>query len=265
MAHLHLAEPGSESVTVEDWDTGEPLSISLDPLKTAVASAETLYAKARKQRRAVDQVAPLVEEAQAQIEYLKEVELLLQQLELGDGQDMEALKQMESELIAGSFMKPTQGASLAEKAASKARRAAKRSGKGRVAAGDDAKSLRRFTTPCGLVVLVGRNSGQNDVLTTKMAQPNDVWMHARGVPGAHVLLRVPSGQTASESDLQFAADIAAFYSKSRLEGKAEVTMASPLDITKPRGAKPGQVLVKKERVMLGKPANSAPAAVGGGD
>ena len=59
-------------------------------------------------------------------------------------------------------------------------------------------------------------------------------MHARGVPGAHVLLRVPAGREAADADVQFAADIAAFFSKARTEGKADVTCARPADISKPR-------------------------------
>ncbi len=68
-----------------------------------------------------------------------------------------------------------------------------------------------------LQVLVGRNNRSNDELTHKVARPTDVWMHARGVAGAHVLLRVPNDapDAASSPDLQFAADLAAFFCKVR--------------------------------------------------
>lgn len=62
-----------------------------------------------------------------------------------------------------------------------------------------------------------------------------------------------------DSDLQFAADLAAWYSKKQGEGKCPVIMASPTDIKKPKGAAPGQVMVKKEATILGKPDNSVPA------
>lgn len=61
------------------------------------------------------------------------------------------------------------------------------------------------------------------------------------------------------SDLQFAADLAAWYSKKKAEGKCPVIMASPTDIKKPKGAAPGQVMVKKETTMLGRPDDSVPA------
>lgn len=62
-----------------------------------------------------------------------------------------------------------------------------------------------------------------------------------------------------DADLQFAADLAAWYSKKKGEGKCPVIMASPTDIKKPKGAAPGQVMVKKETSILGKPDNSVPA------
>ena len=94
----------------------------------------------------------------------------------------------------------------------------------------------------------------------KIAQPTDVGMHARGVPGAHVVLRIPPGQAASDEDMQFTADLAAYFSKSRMEGKLDVTVANPGDIAKMKGARPGQVLVKKEKVMIGRPGESVAAA-----
>ena len=229
---LHLARPGADSIVVEDWDTGESVTIPLDPLKTPVAAAEALYARARKQRRAVAQVAPLVEDAQAQVEYLQEVELMLQQLNGEDSVDAESLRQTEAELVAGGFLKAQESAVLAGKAAAKARRATKK-GKQSGGGSGDSEGFRKYTSPSGLSILVGRNSAQNDVLSTRMAQPRDVWMHARAVPGAHLLLRVPAGQTPTQEDLQYAADIAAYFSKSRTNGKADVTLASPADITKP--------------------------------
>lgn len=263
MANLHAIKAGSSNITVEDWDTGEPITIALDSTKTPIACAEELYKKARKQRRAVDQVAPLIEEAQQQLEYLQDAECMLQQLGGRDSSDLAALRESEAELVAGGFMKASSEAALLEKAVGKARKSARKGAKrqkgsnGSGGADGSGEGFRRYVSPNGFVVLVGRNSTQNDQLTMRMAQNTDVWMHARGVPGAHVLLRIPAGRKAETPDLQFAADLAAFFSKSRSEGKLQVTMANPAHISKPRGAKPGQVLVKQEKVILGKPAQSA--------
>jgi predicted ribosome quality control (RQC) complex YloA/Tae2 family protein len=272
MANLHTIKPAATSITVEDWNTGEQVTVPLDSTKTAIECAEEFYKKARKQRRAVDQVAPLLEEARQQLEYLQDTECMVQQLEGKDvNEDVAALRETETELVAGGFMKASSDAALAEKAAGKARKAAKRTSKraksgggGGGNSGDDNEGYREYLSPSGFTVLIGRNSKQNDYLTTRMAQPTDVWMHARGVPGAHVLLRVPPGKEAADEDLQYTADLAAFFSKARSEGKLDVTIANPAHITKPKGAKPGQVLVKQEKVLIGMPGKSAAAAAGGG-
>ena len=258
MSNMHAITPGATSVAVEDWESGETLTIALDPTKTAIAVAEELYKKARKQRRTVDQVAPLIEECRQQLEYLQEVEVAVEQLEGSDVGDLSALRETEVELVGGGFMKATADASLADKAAGKTRKAAKKGGKNQKS-GEREEDYRRYLSPGGFTVLIGRNSKQNDQLSMRVAQPTDVWMHARGVPGAHVLLRVPAGQSAGDDDVQFAADLAAYFSKSRAEGKLDVTMANPVHLQKPRGAKPGQVMVTKEENIVGRPGKSAAA------
>ncbi|PSC69693.1 Fibronectin-binding A domain [Micractinium conductrix] len=270
MANVYRIEPGAAAVDVEDWDTGEVVRLPLDTRKTAVEAAEELYKQARKQRRAANQVAPLLAAARAELDYLAEVEVMLAQAE-GDGH-LAALQEVQADLVAGKYMKAPPDAALADRAASKAatkaRRAAKRGG-GNGAGGSDLsttqRDYRRYQSPNGLVVLVGRNSRQNDELTMKVAQPGDVWMHARGVPGAHLVMRVPAGQSAEDGDLSFAADLAAWFSKSRTQGKCDVTVCDPRHISKPNGAKPGQVMVRKERVLVGRPDQSFAARSGEAD
>lgn len=82
-------------------------------------------------------------------------------------------------------------------------------------------------------------------------------MHSRGCPGAHVLLCVRRGSPeVTDDDLQFAADLAAFYSDARTERKAEVTTAEPKHIAKPRGAPPGAVTLRQEgKTLMGRPEN----------
>ncbi|PRW59758.1 ferrous iron transporter A [Chlorella sorokiniana] len=259
MGNVYRIPAGAASVEVEDWDTGAAVTLALDPEKTAVENAEALYKQARKQRRAVEQVAPLLEAARGELTYLSEVELMLQQLE--GGSHLAALQEVQSDLVAGKYMKAPPEAALADKAASKARKAARRSASSGNTGGG-AQDFRRYTSPSGLAVLVGRNSRQNDTLTMDMANPGDVWMHARGVPGAHLLMRVPAGQQPEAADLQFAADLAAWFSKARTDGKVDVTMCDPKHISKPTGAKPGQVMVRKESTVVGRPDQSAAAASG---
>lgn len=87
----------------------------------------------------------------------------------------------------------------------------------------------------------------------------------RGVPGAHLLMRIPAGRAPEDADLAFAADLAGWFSKARTQGKCDVTVCDPKDISKPTGAKPGQVLCRRERVLVGRPEQSAAARSGEAD
>ncbi|GFH17476.1 NFACT-R_1 domain-containing protein, partial [Haematococcus lacustris] len=116
-------------------------------------------------------------------------------------------------------------------------------------------------------VLVGRNNRQNDELSNKVANPDDLWMHLRGRPGSHTVLRVPSGRRApdlhGDPDTQFAADLAAFFSKGRNETKVDILVAKAGALKKPKGAKPGQILVTKELGnVVARPGNSVAAQSG---
>ncbi|KAK9848333.1 hypothetical protein WJX84_002062 [Apatococcus fuscideae] len=253
-------EEGTRELDLEDWDTGSLRTIVLDEGKSAVETAEGWYGRARKQRRAGKSLEPLISAAQGDIAYLQEVQASLEQLQ-GDREgtsnpDLAALQGIQDELVAGRFMKAPADAALAAKGAAKGRKAQKRSGS--AAAGLD--RFRRFTSPSGLTVLVGRNNIQNDELSHRVAKDGDIWMHVRGFPGAHTLLQVPSGSEAAEEDVQCAADLAAFFSKARPEGRAPVIVASPSDLHRPKGSRPGQVMVKKERVEYGRPDKSLAAA-----
>jgi predicted ribosome quality control (RQC) complex YloA/Tae2 family protein len=175
----------------------------------------------------------------------------------------------QAELVAGGCMKPPPDAALASKAATKARKAQRRAGGGSSSSTSStaggSRDFRRYTSPSGFAVLIGRNSRQNDELSCKLAQGGDVWMHARGVPGAHLLLRIPAGQAAADEDLQCAADLAAFFSRSRGDGRVDVTACDPRHLSKPTGAKPGQVLVRRESVLVGRPHQSMAAQQGKDD
>lgn len=85
-------------------------------------------------------------------------------------------------------------------------------------------------------------------------------MHARGVPGSHLIIRVPDGKAATDEDVQYAANLSAYFSKARDAPRFDVTVSAGKHLKKFKGAKPGQVLVGKERVVTGVPHQSAAAA-----
>lgn len=253
-ANIYRWESGMHEMDVEDWETGKTVTIPLASGKNAVETAEGLYKQARKRRRAGDKIAPLLDTATADLTYLEEVQHSFQQCTgYRDADDLITLKGIQEELVAGKYMRAPAEASLADRGRAKGRKAVKRAGSG----SNSLQGFRKYTTPAGMQVLVGRNNKQNDELTNRVAKVGDVWMHARGCPGAHVLLRASiNNREPADEDLQFAADLAAWYSKSRGEGKCPVITASPKDIKKPKGAAPGQVLVTAEKNIMGRPDHS---------
>ena len=109
---------------------------------------------------------------------------------------------------------------------------------------------RRFTALGGLEIRVGKGARENDRLTLSGARGHDLWLHARGTPGAHVLLRLAKGQSPPTEALLDAAHLAAHYSSARGEGKVEVTYTEARNVRKAKGAPAGQVTVASERTML---------------
>jgi predicted ribosome quality control (RQC) complex YloA/Tae2 family protein len=113
---------------------------------------------------------------------------------------------------------------------------------------DEDEVARRFTSPDGMEILVGRTARDNDALTFRVASPRDFWLHVAGCPGSHVIVRNPEGlSTLPRDTLRYAAVLAARHSKAREGGQVSVHLAQVKDVSKPKGAPPGQVSLKRYR------------------
>ncbi len=114
--------------------------------------------------------------------------------------------------------------------------------------------LHRHVLPGDWEVLAGRSEEDNDRLSIKLAKPNDYWFHVRGMPGSHVILRVEPGREPDRATRKAAAAVAAWYSKGRKGGVVAVSCTRARFVTKPRGAKPGTVTIRRETVLKVRPA-----------
>ncbi len=110
-----------------------------------------------------------------------------------------------------------------------------------------------YELPGGWRVLAGRTDADNDRLSLKIAKPNDWWFHVKGRPGSHVILQVPSGEEPDRGTLEAAAAVAAYHSKVRDAKQTAVTGTQARFVTKPKGAKPGTVTVRKEKTFVVRP------------
>ena len=114
---------------------------------------------------------------------------------------------------------------------------------------------RRFTSPDGFTVLVGRSAQDNDLLSIRLASPRDFWFHVAGQPGSHVVVRNPDNldRLPRETE-QFAAALAAGYSKLKEGGRVAVHAARCAEVSKPRGLAPGEVHLRRFKSLTVTPS-----------
>jgi len=232
MAHLHLIKPGMLSIELNDFETNQPLKIKLNPEKNPVQNAQAYYKTHQKLKRAKNAVIPLLTEVETEISYLQQVKTALSQLaNYHNPQDLETLSEIKDELIEQEYLKSDRPISKLK----------------------DNSQPHNFTTPSGHQLLVGRNNRQNDILTFRTANDYDLWFHTQEIPGGHVLLRLEPGAVPQKEDLEFTANIAAYYSQARQSEAVPVIYTKPKYVYKPKGAKPGMAIYKHETVIWGKP------------
>lgn len=228
---------------VQDWDQGgREVVLTLDPqYDSAAAEADALFAQARKLKRGTAVVQELLDKTEDAVRVLKESQAELESV-LVDEETLEEerfrLVQQKLERTAKQtqFQLPTPPP---EPTSTKRRTPPKKSVL--------ETSVRKLKSPGGSIVLVGRNRRGNDYLSTQVAKGKDIWMHARGCPGAHVILQSrPGSPKITQECLEFCANVAAFYSDFRTETKADVTAADPKHVLKPRGAPLGAVKLREE-------------------
>jgi len=111
-----------------------------------------------------------------------------------------------------------------------------------------------YTLPGDWVVLAGRTDEDNDYLSVLAAKPQDWWFHVRGQAGSHVLLRAKPNQEPDRKTLRGAAAVAAFHSKARSGGTVAVSVTQARYVTKRPSSKPGTVHIRRESVLMVKPA-----------
>jgi predicted ribosome quality control (RQC) complex YloA/Tae2 family protein len=109
--------------------------------------------------------------------------------------------------------------------------------------------FRRFLSFDGLPIFVGRNARENDELTFGVARSEDLWLHARGVPGSHVVVRLEKGADPPAETVRDAATLALLYSDLKKSGKGEVIYTRRKWVKKAKGLAPGAVIVSQERSL----------------
>ncbi|TLY20200.1 MAG: fibronectin-binding domain-containing protein [Nitrospirae bacterium] len=224
--HLHTIAKGQDRIAVVDYfEAGLPeIVLPLDPAKDTHGNMQDYFRKYRKHLAAEGQIRPRLEAAEQELQALVAER---RQLERGEWQPVT----------------PDGPGAPRTKLRPLIPSATRREGK---APG----SFRRFISADGLPILVGRNARENEQLTFGLARSHDLWFHARGVPGSHVVLRIEKDAAAPQESIRDAGTLALLYSNLRKSGKGEVMYARRSDVRKIKGKSPGTVSVTQDRSLF---------------
>ncbi len=226
------APRGAKELEVTDWSTGEarPLVVPLDPAKPARAQVDAMFQRARRLKRGAKIAEERIAKAGVVVEGLDAASELARRAEDGRGLDValakaRALAPRDVALDAG----PT--------------------GPGSAPKQTKSAPFRTFVASGGARILVGKGAAQNDQLTFQNARPHDLWLHAKGRTGAHVVVPLAKNTTCPGDLLVDAAHLAAHFSEARGDGVVEVQYTPRRYLRKPRGSAPGLVVVDREKVL----------------
>ena len=253
VSNLYLfTNPSIKTVTIQDWNNdGEEVELTLDSqYDSALAEADSLFAQARKLKRGSQVIASLLEETNGLLQLLRDADTDLKCCFNGDLVD-EAKFQIIKNRLERSSSKTKFSMPSVESTPPKNGKKSSATGRKQQRRSVAENSVRRLKSPGGCIVLVGRNRRGNEYLSFQVARGNDIWMHARGCPGAHVVLQRRRGSPEPTQEcLEFCANLAVFYSDARNERKASVTAADSKHLLKPRGAPLGAVKLREELYVL---------------
>jgi predicted ribosome quality control (RQC) complex YloA/Tae2 family protein len=227
---------GGRSVELLDPAEGTAIRVELDPRKSASENAQSYYRRYSKERARYEALLPQVQSDQADLAYLEGV---LESLEFACS--VQHIEDVRSELTQQGFYKP--------------RETRTRSKPSRT--GQSTPYFQAIRTSLGDEVLFGTNNKQNDYLTNRVAKPDDLWFHAKDVPGAHVILR--NRGDVQQQSIKEAAAIAAAYSKARHSTKVLVDYTHVKHVRKPPGSRPGMVIYDHHRTIAVDPTDARTA------
>lgn len=216
---LHQVPNDQDQVELDNYYTGEKIMISLDKALTPNQNAQRYFKRYQKLKEAVKHLTSLIEETRTTILYLESVETALAQASLTE------IAEIREELIQTGFIRRRQREKIQKRQ----------------------KPEKYLATDGQTIILVGRNNLQNDELTFKMAKKDELWFHAKDIPGSHVVITgnlQPSDEVKTD-----AAELAAYFSKARLSNLVQVDMIETRKLNKPTGGKPGFVTYTGQKTL----------------
>ena len=216
---LHQVPNDQDQVILDNYYTNQPITIALDKALTPNQNAQRYFKRYQKLKEAVKYLTDLIEETKSTILYLESVETVLNQAGL------EEIAEIREELIQTGFIRRRQREKIQKR-----------------------KKPEQYLASDGkTIIYVGRNNLQNEELTFKMARKEELWFHAKDIPGSHVVISgnlYPSDEVKTD-----AAELAAYFSQGRLSNLVQVDMIEVKKLNKPTGGKPGFVTYTGQKTL----------------
>ena len=216
---LHQVPNDQDQVILDNYYTNQPITIALDKALTPNQNAQRYFKRYQKLKEAVKYLTDLIEETKATILYLESVETVLNQAGL------EEIAEIREELIQTGFIRRRQREKIQKR-----------------------KKPEQYLASDGkTIIYVGRNNLQNEELTFKMARKEELWFHAKDIPGSHVVI---SGNLDPSDEVKTdAAELAAYFSQGRLSNLVQIDMIEVKKLNKPTGGKPGFVTYTGQKTL----------------
>lgn len=228
-ANLYRIKRGAAEFEAENFydENMSMIKIKLDPALSAATNAQRYYKNYQKAKTAEQVLKVQIEKAESELDYVSSVLDAISRAET-----VRELGEIRQELTEQGYLRSS----------------------GKKQKADKPLPPKEYISNSGFRILTGRNNKQNDRLTLKQADKNDIWFHAKDIPGSHTII-VTGGRKPDDDTMLMAARIAAFNSKAGQAGKVPVDHTLVRYVSKPQGAKPGMVIYINQKTMYVEPEN----------
>ncbi|ADL12488.1 Rqc2 family fibronectin-binding protein [Acetohalobium arabaticum] len=227
-ANIYRIKPGQTKLEATNYysDEEETVNIQLDADLSPAENAQKYFKKYDKAKKSVDYLENELRKAKNEVNYLKQVEVLVEQAE-----NIEDLQELKEELTSEGYIKKQKSKKDSRKNKSKKSEPLK------------------FKSSDGFDIRVGRNNHQNDKLVKYESSDQDLWLHAKDIPGSHVIIKNHTRDEVPQNTIEEAAHLAAYYSKGKNSSNVPVDYALAKHVNKPKGAKPGMVYYENQQTL----------------
>ncbi|WP_437130201.1 Rqc2 family fibronectin-binding protein [Peptostreptococcus russellii] len=234
-AFIYMIKPGMESIKLANfYDNNEEIEIKLKAHFSPSENAQKYFKKYNKLKNATEELTKQIAINEEEAQYLENTLLSIENCE-----NEKELKEIKEELMREGYIKTYKMPKKNNKPGT---------------------NIMKYISSNGNLIMVGKNNKQNDYLTLRLADNEDLWFHTKDIPGSHVLLKV-GGKKFDEKEILEAATLAAYYSKAKMSENVPVDYTTKRNVRKPSGAKPGLVIYEKNKTVYVTPSDEEKAKI----